>query len=235
MLINNKSTMNSTFVLIMLASMMLFGCSSASRTDQLRTVRQPLQFVAEMGGCFFQFETNGNYSVWWEYYSMATKERRRIDAGTWRILRANRLKMVSNKLLFSPKLEYDSFAIEISTRESLDVWIQVADAILSLSSNAIFSVDDFREVCREKIAHLPYECVEEETRGGSVQVLKKVIPRRGFEKFRSDLLRLKQVPEWWTVSCDWVAEGGKIKLIPEKSKEEDFRLFYFSLFPSRCL
>jgi len=214
---------------------MLFGCLSSSRTNQLKAVRQPVRIVAEMDGCFFQFETNGNYSVYWDYYSMATKVRKRIDSGVWQAIETNRLVMVSNKLLFSPKLEYDSFAIEISTRESLDVWIQIADAILSLSTNTTFSVDDFREVCREKIAPLPYESVEEETRGGDVWILKKTMPRRDLEKFRSDLVRLKRAPEWWTVSCDWVDEGGKIKLIPEKSKEEDFKLFYLSSFPSRSL
>jgi hypothetical protein len=202
------------------------GRESSCGTNQMRNARESARIVAEMNGSSFLFETNGSYVVHLEYSSMGTILRKRLDSGTWQSIETNRLVMISNKLLFSPKLKYDSFAIEISTRESLEVWIQVADAMLRLSTNATYSVDDFREVCREKISQLPYESVEEETGAGSVFVLKKPMPRSDFEKFRSDLIRLKRVPEWWTVSCEWVEEGGKVRLIPEKSKEADFKLFY---------
>ena len=139
--------------------------------------------------------------------------------------------MVSSKLVFSPKLKYDSFVIQVSTRESLNVWIPVVNALLNLSTNATFSGNDFRDVYREEMAHSHTRCIDEETMGGEVYILKKVMPRRDFEAFRRDLVRLQEVPEWWKVSCDLVDEGGKIKLIPEKSKEDDFYLFYFESYP----
>ena len=164
---------------------------------------------------------------------MATKERRQIDAGTWHVLETNRLKMVSHKLLFASRLKYNSFIVHITTRESLTDWLSV-DKLLKRSTNAVFHCDDYKKVLSEDLAgssgSMPFE---EERMGGEIKILNKMIPRSDFETFHRDLVRLQQVPEYWEVVCDVVKQDGRMTLIPEKSKQDDFCNFYFSLLLGR--
>jgi hypothetical protein len=220
--------------LILIFSTALFSCSlSTQAVEPAGTLKYPLQFTVGKNECCFMFQTNGNYSVYWEYYSMATKERRQIDAGTWHVLETNRLKMVSHKLLFASRLKYNSFIVHITTRESLTDWLSV-DKLLKRSTNAVFHCDDYKKVLSEDLAgssgSMPFE---EERMGGEIKILNKMIPRSDFETFHRDLVRLQQVPEYWEVVCDVVKQDGRMTLIPEKSKQDDFCNFYFSLLLGR--
>lgn len=174
-------------------------------------------------GFVFHFETNGSYSVYMEYYSMATKDRRRMDEGSWGELPTNRIKMTSKRLLSPPIMAYSCLKVDISTLETISSWLSAVNLLLSSSTNQVFSGNDFQQatIMADK------SCVQErreETRTGVK--INNPIPRSDFEMFQRDLRRQQNDPVWWEVTCTLVKDDDVVTLVPEKSKIESFLTLY---------